>query len=90
MSGRFDDARERWQSSMGRLEAVGLSVTVAILQMYRVFVELLAGTPGRATQSVTEAYAVLERTGERRRLATTAALLGRLLYAQSSFEESDR
>ncbi len=90
MSGRFDDARERWQSSMGRLEAVGLSVTVAILQMYRVFVELLAGTPGRATQSVTEAYAVLERTGERRRLATTAALLGRLLYAQGSFEESDR
>ncbi len=90
MSGRFDDARERWQSSMGRLEDVGLSVTVAILQMYRVFVELLAGTPGRAVPSVTEAYAVLERTGERRRLATTAALLGRLLYAQGSFEESDR
>ena len=90
MSGRFDDARERWQSSMGRLEDVGLSVTIAILQMYRVFVELLAGTPGRATPSVTEAYAVLERTGERRRLATTAALLGRLLYAQGSFEGSDR
>jgi DNA-binding SARP family transcriptional activator len=90
MSGRFDDARERWQSSMGRLEDVGLSVTVAILQMYRVFVEMLAGTPGRAAPSVTEAYAVLERTGERRRLATTAALLGRLLYAQGSFEESDR
>ena len=90
MAGRFDDARERWQSSMRRLEDVGLSVTVAILQMYRVFVELLAGTPERAAPSVTEAYAVLERTGERRRLATTAALLGRLLYAQGSFEESDR
>src|SRR4029079_15651898 len=35
-------------------------------------------------------YGVLERTGERRRLATTAALVGRLLYAQGSFEESDR
>jgi DNA-binding SARP family transcriptional activator len=90
MSGRFDDARHRWQSSMSRLEDFGLSVTVAILQMYRVFVELLAGTPDRAVPSVTEAYSVLERTGERRRLATTAALLGRLLYVQGNLGECDR
>lgn len=45
MEGRFDEARVRWQQGNQRLEDVGLSVTVAVLQMYHGFIELMAGTP---------------------------------------------
>jgi tetratricopeptide (TPR) repeat protein len=89
MTGRFDEARDRWRRSKRRLEDVGLTVTVAVLQMYRAFIELMAGSPEKAQPEVAEAYAVLEQIGERHRLATTAALLARVLYAQSRYEESE-
>ncbi len=90
MDGRFADARERWARSKRRLLDVGLSVTVAALQMYCAFIEILAGTPHHAELELDEAYAVLEPIGERGHLVTTAALLARLLYAQGRHDESER
>ena len=47
-----------------RLESVGLTVTVAVLQMYSGWIELMAETPERALPGVRDAYDVLERIGE--------------------------
>jgi DNA-binding SARP family transcriptional activator/tetratricopeptide (TPR) repeat protein len=89
MQGEFALARQRWERSKRTLESVGLSITVANLQMYSAFVELLAGTPERALSEVADACALFERVGERGRLSTAAALMARLLYAQGRPKECD-
>jgi DNA-binding SARP family transcriptional activator len=89
MQGEFARPRQRWERSKRALEGVGLSVTVANLQMYCAFVELLAGTPERGISEVAEACALFERVGERGRLSTAAALMGRLLYAQGRPKECE-
>jgi hypothetical protein len=90
MQGRFEDARTRWQGAKRRLEAVGLSVTVAKLQMYQAFVELLAGTPRRAEPELAAACSVLEHSGERGHLAATAGLMARVLWADGRYRECER
>ena len=89
MAGKFDEARERRCACRRRLQDVGLSVTLAALAMYSAFIELMAGSPANAENEVAEAYVLLKRIGERRRLPTTAALLARLLYAQGRYEEAE-
>jgi tetratricopeptide (TPR) repeat protein len=89
MLGRFDEARQRWQRTKARLQEVGLSVTLAALQMYPAFTELLAGTPERAEAEVADGYVSLKRIGEQRRLATITALLARLLCAQQRWDEAE-
>lgn len=89
MRGEFGAPRERWERSKRVLEGVGLTVTVANLQMYRALVELLAGTPERAVSELAGACAFFERVGERGRLSTAAALMARLFYAQGQRKESD-
>jgi tetratricopeptide (TPR) repeat protein len=90
MAGDFAGAVDRWSRSRRRLEDVGLGVTAATLEMYRAFIELMAGTPEKAEPDLTSAYATLEETGERNRLGTIAALLARVLYAQGRYEEAQR
>jgi DNA-binding SARP family transcriptional activator len=90
MRGNFDDARSYAGSAKRRLEAVGLTVTVAVLQMYSGWIELMADTPERAIPAVRDAYDVLERAGEVNRRATTAAILGRLLFFHGDHEEAAR
>jgi class 3 adenylate cyclase/tetratricopeptide (TPR) repeat protein len=90
MDGRFDQARDRWQQSKRRLADVGLDVTVAIIQMYYVFIELLAGTPENAEAEVTEACAVFERIGTRGHLSSAAALAARVIGAQGRYEDGER
>jgi hypothetical protein len=90
MQGRFEPARERWRGCRRRLEEVGLTVSLAGLQMYCALVELLAGQPEAAEREAMEAYAVLERIGEHWRRPTTAAILARALCAQGRYEEAER
>jgi DNA-binding SARP family transcriptional activator len=90
MQGEFDTARDRWLRAKQRLQEVGLGVTLAALAMYRAFIELMAGTPEKAESEVVAACEVLERAGDRDRLATVAALLGRILYAQARYDEAER
>lgn len=90
MRGNFDAARLFVGDAKRRLEAVGLTVTVAVLQMYSGWIELMAGTPERAIAGVRDAYDLLERVGELNRRATTAAILGRLMFFHGDHEESDK
>ena len=90
MQGRFAEARRRWQAAKRDLEAVGLSVTVAKLQMYCAFVEQLAGTPENAEPELAAACEVLQRSGEQGHLNSTAGLMARLLWAHGRYEESER
>ena len=90
MCGQFAEARERWRRSKLRLEDFGLYVTASQFEMYSAFIELMAETPGNAEPGLTDAYTLLERCGERSRLATVAALLGRVLCAQHRYEEAER
>jgi tetratricopeptide (TPR) repeat protein len=88
MAGDVDAARERYRAAGKPLADVGLTVTAAVLKMYSAFIELLAGTPSLAVPELVEACTVLERVGERRRLATTAALLSRLLFADGRYDDA--
>jgi DNA-binding SARP family transcriptional activator len=90
MRGNFDDARSYSGGAKRRLEAVGLSVTVAALQMYSGWIELMAETPGRAVPGMRDAYELLERVGDRNRRAMTAAILGRLLFFHGAVPEAER
>ncbi len=90
MRGNFAVARSYAGAGKRRLDAVGLSVTVAVLQMYSGWIELMAETPERALPGVRDAYDLLERIGEGHRRAMTAAVLGRLLFFHGEHGESDR
>lgn len=87
MTGHFGEARARWRATKQRFEEVGLNVTMALLHMYRAFVELLASAPEDVEPELADAYSVVERTGEQGHLATIAALRARLLYVQTRYEE---
>lgn len=90
MRGNFDLARAYAGAANRRLEAVGLTVTVAVLQMYSGWIELMAETPERALPGVRDAYDLLERIGEAHRRAMTAAMLGRLSFFAGDHDEADR
>ena len=61
MRGDFGAAREHWGRSRRRLEDLGLGVSLAALEMYSVFVELMAGDADAAEAAAREAYAVFDR-----------------------------
>jgi hypothetical protein len=90
MRGHFDDARSYSSGAKRKLEAVGLTVTVAALQMYSGWIELMAETPERALPGMQDSYDLLERVGDGNRRAMTAAMLGRLLFFHGALPEADR
>ena len=90
MRGNFDLARAYAGGAKRRLESVGLTVTVAVLQMYSGWIELMAESPERALPGVRDAYDLLERIGEAHRRAMTAAMLGRLEFFAGDHDEADR
>ncbi|MBV9310653.1 MAG: AAA family ATPase [Solirubrobacterales bacterium] len=90
MRGNFSPARLYAAGARRRLEAVGLTVTVAVLQMYSGWIELMAQSPERALAGLRDAYDLLDRIGEGHRRAMTAAVLGRLLFFDGDYDESDR
>ncbi len=79
MRGDFSLARSYADAARRRLAAVGLTVTVAVLQMYSGWIELMAESPERAVPAVQDAFDLLDRVGEGQRRAMTAAMLSRLL-----------
>ena len=90
MRGNFSDARSYADGAKRRLGAVGLTVTVAVLQMYSAWIELMAESPERALPEMRDAYDLLDRIGEGHRRAMTAAMLGRLLFFHGDHDECDR
>src|SRR6202012_2036645 len=90
MRGDFALARSYADGGRRRLAAVGLTVTVANLQMYSGWIELMAGSPGKALPGVQDAYDLLDRVGEGQRRAMTAAMLARLYFFCGDYEHCRR
>lgn len=90
MRGEFADARRRWQVTKARLEEVGRTVTLSLFEMYHAFVEMIADTPADAEPDLEQAYAVLDRSHEKSRLATISALLARVHCAQGHYTDAER
>ena len=90
MRGDFSVARSYADAARRRLAAVGLTVTVAVLQMYSGWIELMAETPDRALAGVRDAFDLLDRVGEGQRRAMTAAMLSRLLFFCGDYEQCGR
>jgi len=90
MDGRFADARRRWRESKERLTELGLTHTVAVIQMAYGFVELLGTTPELAEPELVGACEAFRRMGDQGRLSSAASILARLLYKEGRLEDSDR
>ena len=90
MDGQFDGARARWRRSKRRLAEVGLNVSVAVIQMYYGYIELLADRPENAEPELAGACAAFEQFGTRGHLSSAAGLAARVCYAHGAYEESAR
>jgi len=90
MRGDFSLARSYADAARRRLAAVGLTVTVAVLQMYSGWIELMAESPERALPGVQDAFDLLDRVGEGHRRAMTAAMLSRLLFFCGDYDGCER
>jgi predicted ATPase/class 3 adenylate cyclase/DNA-binding winged helix-turn-helix (wHTH) protein len=91
MEGRFDRARELLATSKAALDELGLSLSsAALLGHDMAWVELLAGDPVAAEQSLRTEYTTLEEMGDRSLLSTTAAYLAQALLAQARDQEAER
>jgi predicted ATPase/class 3 adenylate cyclase len=89
MEGRFDHARTLLAASSAVFAELGLTLTTAAGHD-RAWVELLAGDPVAAEQSLRAGFSTLEQMGETNLLSTSAAYLAQALLSQGRDEEADR
>ena len=89
MEGRFDHARDLLAKSSAVFEELGLTLTT-VAGHDRAWVELVAGDPVAAEQSLRAGYSTLEQMGETNLLSTSAAYLGQALLAQGRDQEAER
>jgi hypothetical protein len=90
MDGQFEGGRARWRRSKRQLAEVGLGVSVAVIQMYYGYIELLAGHPENAEPELVAACLAFDQLGTRGHLSSAAGLAARVHYASGSYEESAR
>ena len=90
MRGDIGLARELLAEGRRTIEESGLTLWAALNAQEAYLVELLAGTPGAATETLRESYATLDAGGERAFLSTIAGFLAHALYAQGKDDEAER
>jgi predicted ATPase/class 3 adenylate cyclase len=90
MSGEFELARELLDEGAREITDLGLTVWAANNAQETFFVEMLAGNPDAAADTLRVSYATLEELGERGFLSTIAGFLAHALCALGEFEEADR
>jgi predicted ATPase len=88
MVGSFAVARQLLTTSNAAYADLGLTLNAATSQNEAV-VELLAGNPAAAEESLRTGYRTLEEMGERAFRSTTAALLARAILEQGRDEEAE-
>ncbi len=88
MVGRFELARELLATSNATYADLGLNLNAASSESEAV-VELRAGNPAAAEQSLRTAYRALEEIGERAFRSTTAATLAWAILQQGRDEEAE-
>jgi predicted ATPase len=88
MMGKFDLARRLLAMSNAAYADLGLTLNAATSQSEAI-VELLAGNPAAAEESLRKGYRALEEMGERTFLPTTTAFLARSILEQGRDEEAE-
>lgn len=88
ISGRFDEARAAERQSRGIKEELGLRFTLAVGDIWRGEMELLAGDLSTAENAFRAAADFLGERGERSFYPTAAAGLAQVLFLQKRYEES--
>jgi predicted ATPase len=88
MIGQFDLARELLATSNAAYAELGFKLDAAMSQNEAV-VELLAGNPAAAEESLRTGYRALEEMGERMFRSTTAAFLARAVLEQGRDGEAE-
>ncbi len=88
MTGQYDLARQLLATSNAAYADLGLTLNSATSQS-EALVELLAGNPAAAEESLRKGYRALEEMGERAFLPTTAAFLARSLLEQGRDKEAE-
>ncbi|TIL77744.1 MAG: hypothetical protein E5Y76_09525, partial [Mesorhizobium sp.] len=86
--GRFDLARQLLATSNAVYADLEVTLDAATSQNEAV-VELLAGNPDAAEESLRKGYLALQEMGDRMFLPTTAAFLARAVLEQGRDEEAE-
>jgi tetratricopeptide (TPR) repeat protein len=90
MRGDFALARELLAEGRQTIEEAGLTLWAAQNAQESYLVEMLAGTPGAAVETLRESYATLDEVGERAYLSTIAGFLAHALHHEGLLEEAER
>ena len=88
MQGEFDEARSLVHEANAILDDLGRMHSA--VSHHEAMVEILAGDHAQAEERLQLGFARLEEIGEKALLATTAALLARVTYAQGRYGEAER
>jgi tetratricopeptide (TPR) repeat protein len=89
MSGRFEEARTAEKRSRGIKEELGLGFTLAVGDIWRGELELMAGDYAAAEGAFRAAADFLEERGDRNFYPTAAAGIARACFHQGRYDESD-
>ena len=90
MRGNFPLARELLGEGLDTIAELGFALRAAMSMQEAFYVEMLAGDLDAAERIAREAYATLERMGERGYLSSAAALLAHALSARGELDEAER
>jgi predicted ATPase/class 3 adenylate cyclase len=90
MRGDFALARELVSEGLETILGLGFSLRAAMSAQEAFYVEVLAGDLAVAERIGREAYATLERLGERGYLSSVAALLAHALAGRGELDEAER
>jgi predicted ATPase/class 3 adenylate cyclase len=90
MRGDIPRARELLAEGMQTIEESGLTLWAAVNAQEAYLVEMHAGTPGAAVDTLRQSFATLDEGGERAFLSTIAAFLAHALYAEGQDDEAER
>jgi predicted ATPase/class 3 adenylate cyclase len=90
MRGEFALARELLAEGRRTIEASGLTLWAALNAQEAYLVEMLAGTPGAAVETLRESFTTLDEVGEQGVLSTIAGFLAHALYAEGDDAEAER
>jgi tetratricopeptide (TPR) repeat protein len=89
MRGDIPRARELLAEGMQTIEESGLTLWAAVNAQEAYLVEMHAGTPAAAIDTLRQSFATLDEGGERAFLSTIAAFLAHALYAEGRDEEAE-
>jgi class 3 adenylate cyclase/tetratricopeptide (TPR) repeat protein len=89
MQGAPEEARRLCARAKKTFQELGLTVTLAVADMYPGMVELISGDPVAVERELRPGYAALSEMGERGALSTIAAILARALYLQGRYDEAE-